>query len=107
MKTIIVIGAILVFLISGCGMTASRSAKYSEVLQSWAGADINELTDSWGYASYSFVAPNGNTVYVYQSHAIITNEYGAELWTSWCRTFFEVNSAGRIVKWRWEGNDCK
>ncbi len=68
--------------------------------------DVNALTNSWGYASYSFVAPNGNTVYVYEDRASITNEYGAVVMSFSCRTFFEVNSVDTIVNWRWEGNDC-
>ena len=35
-----------------------------------------------------------------------TNVYGGQTLTFWCRTFFEVDSSNRIVKWSWQGNNC-
>ena len=113
-------------LVSGCATTA----KYEEKLSSWVGGDAAALVNSWGYPSNSFEAPNGNKVYVYQRGgsmvmpttyqttanatgygntaygAATTNVYGGQTLTFWCNTFFEVSPANRIVRWRWEGNDC-
>ncbi len=113
-------------LTSGC----ATSAKYGEVLNSWTGSNINELTNSWGYPSSSFQAPNGNTVYVYSEGSSITmpttyqtnanaygygnsaygsattNVYGGQTINYWCKTYFEVNQSKIIVHWRTEGNRC-
>ena len=113
-------------LLFGCATTA----KYEAVLTSWVNADINALTNSWGYPSGSFNAPNGNKVYVYQNGGSLTmpttyqtqanvygygnyaygtattNVYGGQTLNYWCRTFFEVDSSDRIVKWSWQGNNC-
>ena len=107
---------------AGCATTA----KYEAALDSWLGHDVNELVDSWGYPVESFKAPNGNTVYVYnssRSYAMPTQTtstynvhgktvYGHSTTTGgqtlefWCRTFFEVSDSNKIITWRWEGNDC-
>jgi hypothetical protein len=117
---------VVVLLSSGCATTA----KYEAVLNTWLNNDINALTNSWGYPSGSFIAPNGNKVYVYQRGGSFTmpttyqtqanvygygnmaygtattNVYGGQTLTFWCRTFFEVDSSNRIVKWSWQGNNC-
>ncbi len=113
---------LLVFL-AGCATTG----KYEEILNSWVGADVNQLVNSWGYPDGSFEAPNGNKVYVYGSsgsyrmptqtnttYNVIGNTvYGNSVTTGgqtlnfWCKTYFEVNESNRIVTWRWEGNNCK
>ena len=114
-------------LLAGCATTA----KYEAKLNSWVGADANSLVNSWGYPKSSFDAPNGNKVYVYQNAGSITmpttyqttanvtsygntaygnattNVYGGQTLNFWCKTFFEVDSTNRIVRWRWEGNRCK
>lgn len=113
-------------LLCGC----ATAAKYEAVLNSWTNAEINRLTDSWGYPSGSFIAPNGNRVYVYQRGNSVTmpttyqtntnvygygntaygrsttNVYGGETLTFWCRTFFEVDSSNIIIKWSYQGNNC-
>jgi hypothetical protein len=109
--------------IVGCATTA----KYEEVLNTWIGADVNQLVDSWGYPQNSFEAPNGNKVYTYSSSGQITmptqtnsnyNIYGNTIYGSTtttggqtinlsCTTHFEADPTGRIVKWSYKGNQCK
>jgi hypothetical protein len=92
--------------LSGCATTA----KYEANLNSWVGNDANNLFNSWGYPAYSFDAPNGNKVYVYESkrnYTMPTYPNSSHSVYYWCKTFFEVDSSNRIVRWRWEGNYCK
>ncbi len=127
MRAKILVLMMLSLALSACATTAN----YEAILNTWIGADINKLVESWGYASNSFVAPNGNKVYVYERGGSFTmpttyqttarvygygnsaygtattNVYGGQTVTLWCRTFFEVNSSDIIINWRWEGNGCK
>lgn len=117
---------ILPIFISACATTK----KYEAVLNSWMGSDVNNLINSWGYPQGTFDAPNGNKVYVYSRGGSVrmpqtyqttanvygygnmaygtatTNVYGGQTLHFWCNTFFEVDSSQRIVRWRWEGNNC-
>jgi len=126
MKSIIVVLLSTIILYS-CATTA----RFEENLQSWLGHDINELTQSWGYPSNSFKAPNGNLVYVYSQSSFYTSpttystygnvtrygntaygnattyKFGGQTYQRWCNIFFEVDESNRIILWRWEGNDCR
>jgi hypothetical protein len=102
-------------------MSVKKISKYDAKLNSWIGADINKLIASWGYSDSSFVAPNGNKVYVYSQSSsytkpMITNinpytnsaiTYGGRTVEHWCNTYIEVDSTGRIIKCTWKGNHCK
>jgi len=121
-KSLYTVFLLTTLLLVGCATTA----KYEASLNSWMGHDVNELVNSWGYPVNSFKAPNGNTVYVYDSsgsytmpintnttHNIIGNSIyshstttGGQTLNFWCRTFFEINESNEIVLWRWEGNNC-
>jgi len=110
--------------LAGCATTAG----YEAILNTWTGSNINSLISSWGYPASSFTAPDGNTVYVYQSGGQYTmptqttytgqvspwGSYSASSITTggqtlnfWCKTYFEVNQDKIIVTWRWEGNSCR
>jgi|WetSurMetagenome_2_1015567.scaffolds.fasta_scaffold1551186_1 hypothetical protein len=107
------------FVIVGCATTA----KYEKVLNSWTGADINQLVSKWGYPDNSFQAPNGNRVYVYSRSGSYTmptntniNYYGNYAYATTtggqtinlrCTTYFEVDGTGKIIKWSYKGNNCK
>lgn len=118
---------ILKFIISGFLLTAcTTAADYQATLNTWMGHDITTLTNSWGYPTRSFQAPNGNTVYVWQGSSSITlpsnttttyqaigNTVQANSTTTqgenlnfYCETMFEVNSDNRIIKWTYSGNRC-
>jgi hypothetical protein len=117
---------ITVLLWSALLSSCATSGKYEEILNSWTGHDANELVEAWGYPSSSFQAPNGNTVYTYDSNASIkmpsqtnttSNVIGNTVYSNsttlggqnvalWCRTYFEVDAEQTIVKWSFEGNNC-
>tara|TARA_B110000211_G_C14059107_1_gene544723 strand:- start:620 stop:1000 length:381 start_codon:yes stop_codon:yes gene_type:complete len=118
-RKILIATICLVFV--GCATTG----KYEETLTSWLGSNINSLVASWGYASQSFEAPNGNKVYVYTNSNSYTTDTtttkaydiftgnpiykssGGQTMIYSCQTFFEVNKKNIIIKWRYEGNSCR
>lgn len=119
MIKIITLLFVLSFYFAGCATTAN----YEADLNSWLGIDAEELVNQWGYPSQQIKAPNGNDVYVYEWSAtgtlptyttvnvyggtIFANTYGGGQLTYWCRTFFEINEDGKIIQWKWEGNNCR
>jgi hypothetical protein len=102
-------------------MSLGKTAKYEAKINSWIGADINKLIESWGYPESSFEAPNGNKVYVYSQDSsyttpMVTNvnpsthtayTYGGRTVQRLCNTYFEVDSTGKIIKCTWKGNYCR
>jgi len=119
---------LLVLLTTGCATTRN----YERTLATYVGHNIDEVVNLAGYPSQTFVAPNGNTVYLYQTfqqgvtptvqgpsstfvngygNAINANTvngitYGGQPYTLYCNTYFEVNQENTIVNWRWQGNNC-
>ena len=93
---------------------------YQKIPDSWLGSNINSLVDSWGYPTGELKAPNGNKVYYYENsdtvrrpsvttynsllRGYVTTGGGDAAY--WCRTFFEVDDSGKILRWRHEGNSC-
>lgn len=54
------VSALLILIIfSGCATTA----KYEAILNTWVGADVNNLIGSWGAPSEEYSMPNGNKMY--------------------------------------------
>ena len=108
-----------------------NDSSYSEICKSWIGHNINDLVDKWGYPTENFKAPNGNKVYVYyksktiripgqpewRAPPIISSEMlrwalesparPAREYHFNCKTFFETDRSGKIIKVRWEGNHCQ
>ena len=113
---------ILPFII-GCATTPDYSSeKYSQMCQTWVGQNIDNLIERNGYPTNSFIAPNGNTVYVYSysnvayfqmpiqsfpvfGQAIHMGGHTVPI-TRYCITYFETDSDNIIIKWRWKGNAC-
>ena len=52
------------FFISAVAGNASAGQTLDEVRNKWIGISINKLVEKHGYPDQSFIAPNGNTVYV-------------------------------------------
>lgn len=108
---------ILCFIPIGCNWQSAQVNRYSDVIKSWNGHHIDKLQYKWGYPQQSFVAPNGNKVYVYSREAThtsptyttpITNYriYGGKTSIHYCNTYFETNNNETIVKGSYEGNAC-
>jgi hypothetical protein len=89
--------------------------RYEEVLESWIGADINNLIDSWGPPDQQYRMPNGNMLYTWIDSSSVTMPFMNDGDTIWgggtlifsCTTTFSVQPSGRIFSWRWKGNKCR
>ncbi len=114
--------AILMLALAACATTA----KYEKILNSWVGAEELDLVRKWGppqqvyesggvkfltYTSSRNVyipgtAPTYTTTYIGNT-AYTTETGGSPAYNigMQCVTTFEIMQ-GRIVRWRWEGNDC-
>lgn len=120
--------ALCFVILTGC---ATR-ANYEKILNSWVGAPAENLVRSWGAPISTFRMSSGNEIYIYDKRrsTVVTmpvqvqqnpgifvgNMYypGQTMVTGGqvipihlsCRTEFEVNQTGTIVRWRHEGNAC-
>ena len=97
-------------------------AKNNNISSTYEGHHIDEIKKLWGDPVKSFVAPNGNTVYVYYRVDIKTSkdlDYGGKLYrgnssalqhikkVDVCTTYFETSEDGLIVRYRYEGIGCE
>jgi len=107
---------ILCVLPLSCNWQSAQINRYPDIIKNWNGHNIDDLMDKWGYPRQTFMAPNGNKVYVYSWEAIyispvwttpISNYkiYGGKASTHYCNTYFETNN-NTIIKGSYEGNAC-
>jgi len=107
----------------GCATTAG----YEKILNSWIGADELKLVRSWGPPQQTYESQgrkfltyaSSRNVYVPgMAPSYTTTVIGNTAYTDpvggtpgynvskRCMTTFELES-GKIISWRWKGNDCK
>lgn len=109
---------ILLFLIVFCG--CATASKLEKKISPFIGCNIEKLTDKWGYPEGSFIAPNGNKVYVYTLNSIslpkqekikysganyTDGSYSGQIYKTgggstefFCKIFFEVDKDNVITK---------
>jgi hypothetical protein len=118
----------LALLLAGCATTAN----YETTLDSWTGRSADDLIRAWGAPTGTMQMPGGNTLLVYERGSsyttpttvtpgqttgrVIGNTYyattspgrvsGGQRINFWCKTEFEVDGSGQLVRWRYEGNRC-
>lgn len=116
-------------LFQGCGAT---HAKFVEKNNSWVGKNVGQLIEQMGYPDSNYILPNKNRVYVYKKMRTYSSvstptvvafdrnlpsttsyrenslivAYNYEISEEVCKTFFEADTKGIIVKWRARGNRC-
>jgi hypothetical protein len=109
---------IIFLLMFGCTM---QFAKDNDISRPYEGHHIDEIIEQWGDPVKSYVAPNGNKVYVYYRADIKTQkdispggEYGVYSSVRTyitnvdvCTTYFETSGDGMIVRSSYEGNGCE
>ena len=116
-KKIVCILIMLSFLPVGCNWQSAQINRYSQIIKTWNGQNIDDLMKKWGYPQQSFKAPNGNKVYVYSREATYTTPtwttpitnykiYGGKTRLQYCHTYFETDHNNTIVKVSYEGNSC-
>ncbi len=102
---IILLTSPLTFASSDLKRTASE-ARYTKVVDSWVGADINQLIMSWGSPTSQYTMPNGNVVFIW----VRSNTYAddGDMYTYKCTTeFFTRPLSYEIFSWKWSGNACR
>jgi hypothetical protein len=90
----------------GC---ASRTKKYSTILNSWMGQDVSELIVSWGPPSQTYRLPDGRTSYTwnyYGGAAAIPIGNVAYAVNLVCTTTFVAGPDNKIQTWSFRGNAC-
>lgn len=128
-----VVGLVLCAYLCALGGCALNNEKYKQVCNSWLNHDVNELIRNWGPPTKTYDMPNGNKVYTWSRAASETTPVmtlpstttynrigntvyqnnpaaltiGGDVVTYYCNTSFEVNSAGIIVYWTFQGNSCR
>ena len=94
----------------------ATTGNYNKKVASWMGNDVNALMVSWGPPSNEYVMPDMRKMYtwlwvggtqVFANYNQYLNMVTAGSVTYWCKTTFTVDSAGRVVNYRWEGNACR
>jgi hypothetical protein len=104
---------ILILLLAGC----ATQTKYERQLGAMVGQSSSELFSSWGNPSSSFMTPEGDTVYVYESRSAMAipvqiwpngqvNPLSGQQVEHGCKTFFVVNQNKMITTSYCEGNYC-
>jgi len=111
-----------VLLMQGCATHQKFVTKYN----AWVGQDINDLVQKIGYPDSTYILSNKNKVYVYERSRIYSYPsmsmgyggygghyggygmfgYGTDVVQQTCKTYFETNKKGIIVKWGSRGNHC-
>ena len=90
-----------------------RKAAYEEKLKSWLNADINKFIQEWGPPSSTFDQPNGNKVYTWKRSsqgAVARPVFGGgavvQNYSLSCDVHMTADPSGKIVYWRYFGNQC-
>jgi len=99
-KTLLVLLAS--FLLSAC----ATEAGYRKICESWMGAPCDKLVRNWGPPEDIMRLDDGSRLYVYENSAFVYMGITGMGGTMWCETQFECNTEGRIVDWRFKGNNC-
>ena len=104
---IAVVAPMTLLLASGC------AALYERTLDSWKGAPVQELVDSWGPPHEQFRDPRGSMVYQWShrdidggSNASFQYKSGRQQVSPFCQTRFTVDENDIVRKWSYRGNDC-
>lgn len=120
--------AIISFFLVAC----ATEENYQLALNSWRGANINQLVTLWGYPDQTSRAPDGNRLFIYRLEErgrnpvyvtpamtnVVQNGQGLTVMTTpgmvsgggtydfHCTTWVEVNKHNIIVNTAFRGNNC-
>lgn len=105
--------AALFALCAGLPLAACGTA-YDRTLDSWVGAPVASLTDSWGPAHMRFRDDEGRRVYQWsfreiggrQTAAAFHYQQERDRTPPYCETRIFVDDGGVVRGWAWRGNDC-
>lgn len=89
--------ASLMLAIAGCAGIPNQDA-FRAKINAWEGHDVSQLVKSWGRPNNILNAPDGTAIYTY---------YKGQLIPTTCTVDFIVDSAKKIVGWRFTGTACR
>src|SRR2546425_8926662 len=77
----------------------------NEVMQSWVGHHRDDLLRSWGPPAQETKLSNGGAILTYRNTGQVFMPVGSMMYgvPVTCQKDFEIDSAGRIVRWRFQG----
>jgi hypothetical protein len=124
-----VAAVLLVLAVAGC----ATKEKYDLRLRDWVGEASDDLVRSWGPPASTFKLRNGNEMFVYDKRiddtyttptqisqapgtvagsvfipgptTVTGGETRRRVYT--CRTQFEIDPAGKIVRYQFDGDACR
>ncbi len=131
LKIALVLGSAILL----CSCTNTNTNYYPNTLQSWHGGNSSMLIKRWGKPDQILQGPKGTTLYVYKTEAyhagnlasapavgVTYSAHGNPVFTSssienlnqnggrnvalLCTTIFEINSRGKILRAKSQGNGC-
>ena len=103
---------VIMLLLASC----ATNQKYSDILGTWTGENVNDLITSWGPPSEEYTKPDGDVIYtwLFVGGTQVTANYNSYLnmatansVTYWCKSSFTVGDDNIVKNWRWEGNACR
>jgi hypothetical protein len=113
---------VIACLLAGCATTKVMDG----IMSSWAGATIEDVVAQWGYP-HEERQFGGKKLYVWNHNKSATlpstthttgqvNQYGqfsanstttgGQTFHGSCQRILEVDEAGSVVRWQWQGNNC-
>jgi hypothetical protein len=104
MKNMLVIA--ILFLSASC---ATGEKKMNEAMDANVGRNINDVIMEYGQPSKTFVMPNGNTMYTWDSNfgssgMIVGNGlYSSE---RVCKITLTTDFSQNVINWNYKGNAC-
>ncbi|MFD1162964.1 MULTISPECIES: hypothetical protein [Hwangdonia] len=113
MKTLIKTIQIIVIglLVSSC----VSSKNYANRINTWRGADVNDLINSWGPPSDIYELPNGSKMYtyLYVNNSLVTTRHSQfadvtyqSTTQNYCQTSFTANKNNVIESTTFKGSSC-
>jgi hypothetical protein len=95
---------VIVVLLSN--LSCATTKNYQAMLDSWIGANVNELISLWGDPSHIYLLQGGEKIYVYSRRTLVDegNRHPAEKY--YCTTEFVTDYRDIITKWKYKGNMC-
>lgn len=76
-----------------------NTQNYTNTINTWQGAHIDEIFHTWGYPERIEKLPNGHKILIYSQMKHGTQKIR-------CQTRFEINKSGRVLGVTFKGNHC-
>lgn len=105
-----------VLLLQASGYAWSTRKNFEKVLASWLGRDSDELVPNWGAPNSVYGLSSGGKVLTYITNtgtggSLVplggTGTYMTVNRQWYCKVSFTIDPDNRIVRWSYQGNNCR